>query len=388
MAVLVTVQMTLELAIRKVHLRPSTGLLFSRDQFRGNFSIGRSLVKLAGFFGTLAALALIYRFVPMYSNNFHRSFWEVVRVLWPYVLFSSIPYFILLDALMIQPRDGYWHLAQLLALRHRNVDWTILKEHALGWVIKGFFLPLMVPYMIGALASFSRAPQAWTVVPFVYHIATAALLLDLAFVVIGYTFTVRILDSHIRSSNPFAFGWIACLVLYRPFWDVAGLRYSDGVEWYRWFENHSILLLTWAALIILAKLGWAWSNIIFGFRFSNLTNRGIITGGPYRWTKHPSYVFKNLGWWLLNVPFLSAGGFVPALKYSLALLGVNLLYFVRAKSEEMHLSEDPTYVAYAEWINDNGLFRWAGRLIPAMRYQAPPALGGQSGSAVASSRRT
>jgi len=98
---------------------------------------------------------------------------------------------------------------------------------------------------------------------------------------------------------------------------------------------------------------------------------GIITGGPYRLTKHPSYVFKNLGWWLLNVPFLSTAGAGTAIKYTLAMLGVNALYFVRAKSEEMHLSEDPTYVAYAEWINEHGVFRWVGRVVPALRYRPP-----------------
>ena len=35
---------------------------------------------------------------------------------------------------------------------------------------------------------------------------------------------------------------------------------------------------------------------MFSFRFSNLTHRGIITSGPYRFTKHPSYVSKNIAW--------------------------------------------------------------------------------------------
>lgn len=34
---------------------------------------------------------------------------------------------------------------------------------------------------------------------------------------------------------------------------------------------------------------YAWATIMFGGRFSNLTHRGIITNGPYPWTKHPAY---------------------------------------------------------------------------------------------------
>ena len=110
---------------------------------------------------------------------------------------------------------------------------------------------------------------------------------------------------------------------------------------------------------------------MFGFRFSNLTHRGIITGGPYRFTKHPSYIFKNIGWWLINVPFLSASSLGEALLHSAGLLMVSAVYYLRAMTEEMHLSEDPTYVAYAEWINDHGALRWLGRLLPALRYRAP-----------------
>ena len=60
-----------------------------------------------------------------------------------------------------------------------------------------------------------------------------------------------------------------------------------------------------------------------------------------------------------------------ALQHSAALLGINMLYAIRARSEELHLSEEPTYVAYALWIERHGIFRWIGWIAPWMRY-APP----------------
>ena len=42
-----------------------------------------------------------------------------------------------------------------------------------------------------------------------------------------------------------------------------------------------------------------------GPRFSNLTHRGILTHGPYAWSKHPAYLSKNLFWWLSSLPFLA-----------------------------------------------------------------------------------
>lgn len=371
LAALVAVQLLLDVGVRRVHRREATGLVFGREQFRRNFSAGRSLVKLAGLGATLAVLAGIYLLLPMYRGPFHAPFWQLLRTLAPYIVALTIPYIFVVDALMAEPRDGYWHIAQLCGFRWRHVDWAIVREHAKSWAIKGFFLPLMVPYLGGALVSFVRATRTWTMVGVVEHVATFALCLDLAFVVIGYTLTLRILDSHIRSANPLVLGWIACLICYRPFWSFMGPDYMDGRSWDDWFEGSPALIVFWGLMVIAVKSGWAWSNILFGLRFSNLTHRGIITGGPYRFTKHPSYIFKNVGWWLINVPFLSAASLGHALWHSGALLAVNLIYFVRAMTEEIHLSEDPVYVAYAEWINEHGALRWLGRWIPALRYRAP-----------------
>ncbi len=55
---------------------------------------------------------------------------------------------------------------------------------------------------------------------------------------------------------------------------------------------------------------YAWATVAFGFRFSNLTDRGIITNGPYAWTKHPAYVSKNLFWWFAVLPFFAVTGSV------------------------------------------------------------------------------
>jgi protein-S-isoprenylcysteine O-methyltransferase Ste14 len=109
-------------------------------------------------------------------------------------------------------------------------------------------------------------------------------------------------------------------------------------------------------VIIALVFSYALSTIAFGLRFSNLTNRGIITSGPYRFTKHPAYITKNLSFWMVSVPFIEPLGWRIALTHCVALAAVNLLYFLRAKTEERHLMSDPDYRAYAEWIAKNGLF--------------------------------
>lgn len=108
-----------------------------------------------------------------------------------------------------------------------------------------------------------------------------------------------------------------------------------------YFPGHQWLLWVWALLLVTCKITWGWANILYGFRFSNLTNRGIVTAGPYRWTKHASYVAKNLSWWISGVPFLVTSDLETALRESLSLFGTNLWYYMRAMAEERHLSQDP-----------------------------------------------
>jgi hypothetical protein len=110
-----------------------------------------------------------------------------------------------------------------------------------------------------------------------------------------------------------------------------------------------------------------WCDACFGLRFSNLTNRGIITNGCYRFCKHPAYVVKNIRWLLYYVPFASGG--LEGLRLSLLLMGVHLIYIVRSYAEERMLSHDPTYQAYGLWMDRRGWFAWLGRRIPFFRYE-------------------
>lgn len=365
----------LELGVRKVHRVPSTGLDF--DGPAGRFSLRRVATKLLGFYATIAALAFLYWVIPEYQHSFYEPFWDLLRIALAPVLLGAIPYFAWLDRRMRDPRDGYWHAGRLVLGQWSDVDGKVLRNYALTWVIKGFYLPLMTVYL-GNAASYVAGKDPLSMMDSLPHVVTyvskLALAVDLAFVSIGYVLMLRVLDTHVRSPNPFMYGWVFTLMLYRPFWGTMSKRffdYSDGDNWLDFFEGVPVVMVVWAVLIILSKLGWAWANLSFGMRFSNLTHRGVITNGPYRWFKHPSYLFKNLSWGLLSVPFLSGQGAATALQCSIALLGVHALYYVRARAEEQHLSEDPDYVAYALWMNEHGALAWLGRWVPFFRYRAP-----------------
>ena len=196
----------------------------------------------------------------------------------------------------------------------------------------------------------------------------AMFLVDVAFATVGYLMTLRPLDAHIRNANPYAAGWMAALICYPPFllMNSGGpLDYHPGTEdWVYWMDGHPILLTAMGVVLVVLTGLYAWATVAFGLRFSNLTNRGVLTHGPYRWSKHPAYLSKNIFWWLATMPFLATtGSFTDMVRNSVILAMVSGVYYWRARTEERHLmAAEPAYRAYAQWMDRNAplpkLFRW------------------------------
>ena len=94
----------------------------------------------------------------------------------------------------------------------------------------------------------------------------------------------------------------------------------------------------------------------------------MLTHGPYKFSRHPAYLSKNLFWWLSTFPmFATTGSWSDALRNTAILGCVSGVYYWRAKTEERHLRADPAYQEYDRWIRRHGLvpraFAWVGRLI-------------------------
>ncbi len=345
----------IDLAWQKVHLRPSTGLSFAQH----NPNIGRALTKYLGLLGTIGFLYLIYWLFPEYHGSFYDKFYELVRIIVPIWIVLALPYFIWIDSKMINPKDGYWNAGLLLLGKFRDIDRKYLIQHTLGWLIKGYFFPLMFTYTTQNLGDFLRTDYTLNNFKAVYDfLYFFFFFIDVILASMGYFISMRIFDNHLRSAEPTASGWLVALLCYEPFWSMINnnyLRYHNDITWGTWLQAHPTLYVIWGSVILLCLSIYIWATIMFGTRFSNLTHRGILTNGPYRWTKHPAYISKNLSWWLIAVPFMADKPWDVNLRACLLLLGLNLIYFARAKTEERHLSQDSTYVAYANWIKEYGL---------------------------------
>jgi protein-S-isoprenylcysteine O-methyltransferase Ste14 len=350
-----------EFLINKTHLRATTGLDFSKPAPLA-VNLRRTAIKLVGLWGTWALIGIGYWLLPTYEEQGYQMYLSFLRTMMPVIAWLSAIYILVLDRYCVVPEDdGCWHAGLVFTGRPGLADREVLRDHFLGWLVKAFFLPFMMsilPHSVDYVTSYDFASLEMAADPLVILSVNLLFLFDVSFGTIGYIFALRLLDTHIRTPNPFLASWLAALMCYPPFLVVRAdgpINYGDGYEWMHWLSNYDSFIWVWGTLIIFLAAVYAWSTIVFGLRFSNLTHRGIITNGPYRYSKHPAYLSKNIFWWAVNMPFLSMAGWDEAARNSIMLALVNLIYYWRAKTEEKHLLADPVYQKYSQWIAEHGV---------------------------------
>ncbi len=373
--------------VDRTHLRPTTGIAWGkRAPLRDTLEI--SITKLAGLWATWAILAGLYCLGRWYWDGLYLFAMEVLGFAIVPLVVLSVPYVLWLDRRMEEPRDAAWHFGALL-LGREAYDPAAVKGHWRAWIIKGFFGAFMISILppgfanvvtadFGRLAS-NPEQLVFTIIEFLFVI-------DVQIGTVGYLLTIRPLDAHIRSGNPFLSGWVAALLCYPPFafafmGDNGILAYQyDTPGWAYWLDGHPAIVALWGALLIVLTAIYAWATMAFGLRFSNLTYRGVLTHGPYRYTRHPAYLAKNAFWWLSTLPFLvTTGSLTDTIRNTFFLGCVSAIYYWRARTEEAHLlREDAKYRQYHAWMARHGLVtapltRLVGRLRPRGPVMEQPA---------------
>ncbi|MBX3232756.1 MAG: hypothetical protein KIT84_43545 [Labilithrix sp.] len=350
---------------------------------------------------------------PYFRNNGQFSPW---RTLFPPFFFLwlalGVPYLKVTlqrwGAMRYLMRDAPLHILLLTRAFQRKEFWRRVKNRRikttlLAIVVKGFFTPLMIGFVTGHLNSISRAwlthkhlptmdykvppgssfltvfdlwwhkvgmrlpemvptlselsalvqPWNWSRADFQWGLGLTydiIFAVDCGWALVGYGMESRWLNNKTKSVEPTAFGWLVCMACYPPFNNVLGtyLPLENGAP----VIVHPDWLLALRVFTVFLFAIYAAATVAFGPRFSNLTNRGIISGGPYRFVRHPAYLCKCTAWWMEHLPTMTiTKGFFLSL-----LCGV---YALRAWTEERHLSADPDYLAYKKktpWVLFPGVY--------------------------------
>lgn len=351
-----------EIAVERAHRHPETGMNYALQRPRTEVrAITRT--KVIGLGATFAIIGVCYFTFSSYRDPSYEIYFLTAGLAAPVVWLFSPFYIAFTTARMTEPKDGLWHFGKWITCDFKDVDVARVKNYALAWAVKGFFLAFMVsifPKIVNSVLSAELNEILSDPVICVLFLLQLTYLFDVTFGTIGYLMTFRVFNSHIRSANPYLSAWVFALICYPPFALMSEgglLDYKSTTQsWSLWMADHPVLIMIWGAIMVVLMAIYAWATVIFGLRFSNLTHRGIITGGPYKYFKHPAYLTKNIMWWMAVLPFLSPTGSVEEAVRSCVLLGlVNGVYYCRARTEEKHLMSDPHYRAYSRWIGENGV---------------------------------
>lgn len=372
--------------VDKVHRNPSTGIDWAqRRPWRETVDI--SLTKLAGLWATWGLIALTYATMRYYWEGQYEFSMELLERVAPWLLLISVPYMLWLDRRLVEPRDGCYQFGRWLVAPGQPVDGRAIGHHFRAWGVKGFFTAFMLSIVPGNFSSLVTVDMGEVLRnPYITGLWAINLLylVDVHIATVGYILTARPLDSHIRTANPYGMAWVAALICYPPFILMNGgpLDYQvNGSDWGYWLEGHDNVMIVWGIVLVGLTAIYSWATMAFGIRFSNLTHRGVMTHGPYKYTRHPAYLSKNLSWWVGALPFLvTDGGWTEGLRNTVLLGLVSSVYYWRAKTEEKHLLADPAYQAYWTWAQENAVVprlfaRLSGRKRPLIRLEPDERIG-------------
>ena len=328
--------------------------------------IGMKLVGLAALLGVVVIVCSVFPFFTQSSavqwiiGAGHTTIPAFIALAVATILYVAIT-----DLIAEEPDDYLNQVGRAVLMQDFREKDVLFALRLLA--IKCFFLALMFSGGMASLSDLADKP-AWAFPPlsaaWFEGLIRLAFLLDVVLAAGGYIATFKLFGWHVRTTETTALGWLVCLICYEPFFPAishAFVPYGEGPGWENVIQEGSAVFMLWSAATLFFTLTYVWATVAFGPRFSNLTHRGIITTGPYRFLKHPAYVSKNIAWWLVAIPSFIASGLAEGLARAVMLAMISCIYLLRARAEERMLSEDPAYRDYAATVAANGLLAMAKR---------------------------
>ena len=176
---------------------------------------------------------------------------------------------------------------------------------------------------------------------------------------IGYCTELTFLKNRIRSVESTACGLIFCLICYPNLssitaallpWNHNEIRFDSLTP------SNPLSIIVWTAMLISVFLCiiYVSASIALATKASNLTNRGTVKIFPYNIVRHPAYSSKVIMWWVGTICtfkfLITEGRFGDLTGLLIGAAGWTFIYYMRAITEERHLSLDPEYRAYTKQV--------------------------------------
>lgn len=223
------------------------------------------------------------------------------------------------------------------------------KQQFLFVLIKIIFIPIMlnffiiyVIYFIEYFRKFENFYSLFSGYSWFFLLTSVIFSIDTLFFSFGYIVESKRLNNMVKSVDPTLLGWLSALACYKPFNNVTYKLFPFFIDENIFWKNELMTTLLYVSIIIFYLI-FVWATLALGHKCSNLTNRGIVSRGPYRFVRHPAYSAKIIAWCLFCIPVFNFKVFISMLIWT-------IIYFIRAYTEEKHLANDPDYLHYCEKV--------------------------------------
>jgi protein-S-isoprenylcysteine O-methyltransferase Ste14 len=299
----------------------------------------------------------VYNFLPYYSNFLDERTKLVLSVLGIlYLLYSwsktylsgkqkHLKFYLLYD-IGSNIVKKYFNNSSVSEMQRQEVIPKTKQNDLLFLFVKLFYIPVMLNFTIVNFDVVVKAIKSY------YYIGVTNLsffnwysfiiamffLIDTSYFLFGYLVESKKLGNTIRSVDKSVLSWLFTLACYPPLNAVT-------TEFFPWVANENNLMISnytnyfLLSLIIILFGIYLSATISLGSKCSNLTNRGTVSRGPYKFIRHPAYTTKIIAWWLMTLPVMNLFIFFNMMMWT-------IIYIVRAIKEEDHLLQDQEYKNY------------------------------------------
>jgi protein-S-isoprenylcysteine O-methyltransferase Ste14 len=330
----------------------------------------RAIVRYCVWNGVIAAGLGFYEVLSYYRED--AKITHFLAQFFYISLIVGIPYFVLTLKYKASRVEDYYDPAIRLLhiLRHlgrgylspanRPLMWRVLRRPAnrkvlLNFVMRCYFIPVMVPQVdfgfqetMSLAVTYSYSHNLLTILSWL----TAFLwLVDSLTGSAGYLIESRWLENRSRSIDLTASGWLVCLCCYSPINLVTGTLFAFAPQVATnnpndlIFPHLSVLyVVKIASVLLLASL--AYCDLSLGPSGVNITLKKVQDRGPYAFIRHPGIACKLTFWWIQSLLFIDFW----SIEIIFGQVMWNVIYILRALTEERHLSHYPEYREYMKRV--------------------------------------
>ena len=260
-------------------------------------------------------LYYVFPFVSFFFEGFDKvGFYENVVIRFEWLFYFSLGYLILIPLLAyykVKKGDSF----KIVKWFSGIVNGEFKTQLFLSFLLKFLFIPMMffgmmeysihfyetfIYYWNNGLPSNFNNYKVFNQVVFPLYL-DITLAIAVAVYLFGYCVEHDKLGSKIKSIDSTWFGWIVTIMCYAPIFFIVFYVIPKGDQEFAFFKNEQITAIV-RSLIMLVVLFKTWTIFALGTKSSNLTNRGIVTTGPYKLMRHPHYLAKLIVWWIGVIP--------------------------------------------------------------------------------------